>query len=97
MKKTRSKKSRDTVPLTTGTANSICRNYLGEKYKKDILKKIITDLILTLFLVQLGGGILYDLSKKAMLTKNYKELDDTIRQRLPPYLYNKGKGILISL
>jgi hypothetical protein len=44
--------------------------------------------------VQLGGGILYDLSKKAMLTKNYKELDDTIRQRLPPYLYNKGKGIL---
>jgi hypothetical protein len=47
--------------------------------------------------VQLGGGILYDLSKKAMLTKNYKELDDTIRQRLPPYLYNKGKGILFSL
>jgi hypothetical protein len=47
--------------------------------------------------VQLGGGILYDLSKKAMLTKNYKELDDTIRQRLPPYLYNKGKGIFFSL
>jgi hypothetical protein len=62
-----------------------------------MLKKTSTDLILTLFPVQLGGGILYDLSKKAMLTKNYKELDDTIRQRLPPYLYNKGKGIIFSL
>ncbi len=47
--------------------------------------------------MQLGGGILYDLSKKAMLTKNYKELDDTIRQRLPPYLYNKGKGIFFAV
>ena len=26
-----------------------------------------------------GTGILYDLTKKAMLTKNYKELDDAIR------------------
>ncbi|XP_023327676.1 uncharacterized protein LOC111700850, partial [Eurytemora carolleeae] len=39
-----------------------------------------------------GGGLLYDLSKKAMLTKNYKELDDTIRQKVPPFLYNNGKG-----
>ena len=27
-----------------------------------------------------------------MLTKNYKELDDTIRQRIPPYTYNNGEG-----
>ena len=33
--------------------------------------------------------------KKAMVNKNYKELDDTIRQRLPPYLYNGGKGVYI--
>ena len=39
-----------------------------------------------------GGGLLYDLSKKAMLTKNYKELDDAIRQKVPPFLYNNGKG-----
>ncbi len=42
--------------------------------------------------IQGGGGLLYELSKKAMLTKNYKELDDTIRQRIPPYTYNNGEG-----
>ena len=60
-----------------------------------------------------GGGILYEMCKKAMITKNYKvflilksqllkcyqhthnptqELDDAIRQKVPPYLYNGGKG-----
>ena len=32
-----------------------------------------------------------------MISKNYKELDDTIRQRLPEYLYNGGKGSLKEL
>jgi hypothetical protein len=32
-----------------------------------------------------------DLSKKAMLTGNYKELDDAIRMKIPKYLYNGGK------
>ena len=31
-----------------------------------------------------------------MLTKNYKELDDTIRQRIPPYTYNNGEGVEIN-
>ena len=62
-----------------------------------------------------GGGVLYEMCKKAMITKNYKvfpflnlnpksmlfkcflrtpaqELDDAIRQKVPPYLYNGGKG-----
>ena len=30
--------------------------------------------------------------KKAMISKNYKELDEAIKQKLPPYLYNGGKG-----
>ena len=30
--------------------------------------------------------------KKAMISKNYKELDEAIKQKLPPYLYNGGQG-----
>ena len=36
-------------------------------------------------------GLLVDLSKKAMITQNYKELDDAIRMKIPQYLYNGGK------
>ena len=32
-----------------------------------------------------------DLSKKAMISGNYKELDDAIRMKIPQYLYNGGK------
>ena len=32
-----------------------------------------------------------DLSKKAMISQNYKELDDAIRMKIPQYLYNGGK------
>ncbi|XP_023347314.1 uncharacterized protein LOC111716125, partial [Eurytemora carolleeae] len=40
----------------------------------------------------IGQGLLVDLSKKAMITGNYKELDDAIRMKIPKYLYNNGKG-----
>ena len=36
--------------------------------------------------------MLYEMCKKAMISKNYKELDDTIRAKVPQYLYNGGKG-----
>ncbi len=39
-----------------------------------------------------GGGLLYDLSKRAMLTGNYSELDEAIRSKIRPYLYNNGDG-----
>ena len=35
--------------------------------------------------------------KKAMISKNYKELDEAIKQKLPPYLYNGGKGKMDAL
>ena len=44
---------------------------------------------------QTGTGILYEMCKKAMISKNYKELDEAIKQKLPPYLYNGGKGQLL--
>ena len=36
--------------------------------------------------------MLYEMCKKAMISKNYKELDEAIKQKLPPYLYNGGQG-----
>ena len=44
------------------------------------------------FVPQTGTGILYEMCKKAMISKNYKELDEAIKQKLPPYLYNGGQG-----
>ena len=34
----------------------------------------------------------FDMAKKAMLTGCTKELDDAIKQKIPPYVYNGGKG-----
>ena len=44
------------------------------------------------YFLQTGTGILYEMCKKAMISKNYKELDEAIKQKLPPYLYNGGQG-----
>lgn len=46
----------------------------------------------SIFSPQTGTGILYEMCKKAMISKNYKELDEAIKQKLPPYLYNGGQG-----
>ena len=42
-----------------------------------------------------GGGKFIDLMKKANRTKNYKELDDAIRDGLKDILYNEGEGKMI--
>ena len=39
-----------------------------------------------------GGGLLFDLSKRAMITGNTAELDEAIRSKILPYLYNGGEG-----
>ena len=39
-----------------------------------------------------GGGLLFDLSKRAMATGNTAELDEAIRSKIRPYLYNGGAG-----
>lgn len=44
-----------------------------------------------------GGGQLVHLMKKAIKTKNYAEVDDAIRTRVEPYLYNKGEGKLVPI
>ena len=44
-----------------------------------------------------GGGTLLDLMKKANRTKNYKELDERIREDFKPFLYNDGKGKMIHI
>jgi hypothetical protein len=39
-----------------------------------------------------GDGRLVQLMKNAMKTKNYREVDDVIRNELPKFLYNNGNG-----
>ena len=39
-----------------------------------------------------GGGLFMELGKRAMLTNNTMELDEAIRSKIKPYLYNGGAG-----
>jgi hypothetical protein len=39
-----------------------------------------------------AGGILAQLMKKAIQTKNYTEIDDFIKTEVVKYLYNEGSG-----
>ncbi|KAG7169642.1 Transient receptor potential cation channel subfamily V member 5-like [Homarus americanus] len=39
-----------------------------------------------------GGGELVELMKKANKSKEYSELDETIRSKIPKYVYNGGDG-----
>ena len=44
-------------------------------------------------LVNMGGtGILVEMMKEALVTKNYKEIDDYIRNDVKKFLYNEGAG-----
>ena len=58
-------------------------------------RKVFNDIVRRKFFPntvnQMFQGLLVDLSKKAMITQNYKELDDTIRMKIPQYLYNGGQ------
>lgn len=44
-----------------------------------------------------GNGELVELMKKANRTKNFKELDDRIREGLRPFLYNNGEGKIVHI
>jgi hypothetical protein len=39
-----------------------------------------------------AGGILAQLMKKAIQTKNYTEIDEFIKTEVVKYLYNEGSG-----
>ena len=32
-----------------------------------------------------------------MVKKDYKELDETLKAKLPPYLYNEGQGKMVPI
>ncbi|KAK7863240.1 hypothetical protein R5R35_001452 [Gryllus longicercus] len=44
-----------------------------------------------------GGGLLVDMMKRAIQTKQYAELDHAIKTKVEPFLYNKGQGRLIPI
>lgn len=68
------------------------RKFLYQKSKRILI--LLRDFNVYVIYLQ-GGGLLYDLSKKAMITKNYTELDEAIRSKIRPYLYNNGDGAWI--
>jgi len=44
-----------------------------------------------------AGGILAQMMKKAIQTKNYKEIDEFIKTEVVKYLYNEGNGADVYL
>ena len=44
-----------------------------------------------------GGGQLYHITKRAMVKKDYKELDEAIKAKVVPYLYNNGDGKMVPI
>ncbi|XP_062582287.1 transient receptor potential cation channel subfamily V member 5-like isoform X4 [Saccostrea cucullata] len=44
-----------------------------------------------------GGGDLVEMTKRARWTKNFKELDDTIQEKVKPFLYDGGRGKKIPI
>ena len=49
------------------------------------------------YIFELGGGLLIPIASKAMQKKDWKELDEAIKQKVTPYLYNGGKGAMIPI
>lgn len=44
-----------------------------------------------------GGGSLFYITKRAMVKKDYKELDEAIKAKIQPFLYNGGKGKMVPI
>ena len=44
-----------------------------------------------------GGGLLFHITKRAMVKKDNKELDEAIKAKVTPFLYNNGEGKLIPI
>ena len=44
-----------------------------------------------------GGGLLVELMKQASKTKNFAEVDQAIREKVGPYLYNNGEGKMVHI
>lgn len=44
-----------------------------------------------------GGGQLFHITKRAIVKKDYKELDEAIKSKVTPYLYNGGQGQMVPI
>ncbi|CAH1708146.1 unnamed protein product [Aphis gossypii] len=63
-----------------------------------VKKQVDTSSLQIYNLVDLKGcGLLVDLMKKAVQTKNFTELDNAIKTQVEPMLYNKGEGRMIPI
>ena len=41
--------------------------------------------------------MLFHITKRAMVKKDYKELDEAIKAKIQPFLYNGGKGSMVPI
>ena len=41
--------------------------------------------------------MLFHIAKRAIIKKDFKELDEAIKSKVPPYLYNGGKGAMVPI
>jgi hypothetical protein len=62
-----------------------------------LVKKKKHDIVHRFFVIIIGCGLLVDLMKKAVQTKNFTELDIAIKTQVEPMLYNKGEGRMIPI
>ena len=44
-----------------------------------------------------GGGYFVPVMKRAMVKKDYKEVDEAIKTKVPPFLYNGGDGKMVPI
>ena len=40
---------------------------------------------------------MFYITKRAMVKKDYKELDEAIKAKIPPFLYNQGEGKMVPI
>lgn len=40
---------------------------------------------------------MFHITKRAMVKKDYKELDEAIRGKIQPFLYNQGEGKMVPI
>ena len=62
-----------------------------------LFQELFWSLQTTLYLFCTGGGQLFYITKRAMMKKDYKELDEAIKAKVTPFLYNNGEGALIPI
>lgn len=72
-------------------------NKLNSNVSSGVKAQAAGETIFYRFINLKGGGELVELMKKSNRTKNYKELDERIRDGFKDYMENEGRGKMIHI